>query len=167
MGNMGQSDSKERDPNEDFNMRQKRQQSLKAASRLQQEYEALKEGKERVSVKELRRSEIKGGNDRRQTMAIDEKIKQTFPEEQEISFPDFLKWKMESGTGDDLTEIWSELFQFIDDDDGQPTAKELVLVEESLGVTISEAEAAEIIGRYDTDGNNLLNLEEFIFYKNS
>ena len=114
---MGQSDSKERDPNEDFNMRQKRQQSLKvrffphrltchwswtttqAASRLQQEYEALKEGKDRVSVKELRRSEIKGaGNDRRQTMAIDEKIKQTFPEEQEISFPDFLKWKMESVT---------------------------------------------------------------------
>ena len=40
-------------------------------------------------------------------------------------------------------------------------------MEESLGVTISEAEAAEIIGRYDTDGNNLLNLEEFIFYKNS
>ena len=27
------------------------------------------------------------------------------------------------GTGDDLTEIWSELFKFIDDDDGQLTAK--------------------------------------------
>ena len=40
-------------------------------------------------------------------------------------------------------------------------------IEESLGVTISEAEAAEIIQRYDTDGNNLLSLEEFIFYKES
>jgi len=45
--------------------------------------------------------------------------------------------------------------------------QELVSIEESLGVNISEAEAAEIIQRYDTDGNNLLSLEEFIFYKES
>ena len=45
--------------------------------------------------------------------------------------------------------------------------QELVSIEESLGVNISEAEATEIIQRYDTDGNNLLSLEEFIFYKES
>jgi len=71
------------------------------------------------------------------------------------------------GSADDLTEIWRELFKLIDNDDGQLTAQELVSIEESLGVNISEAEAAEIIQRYDTDGNNLLSLEEFIFYKES
>ena len=40
-------------------------------------------------------------------------------------------------------------------------------IEESLGVSISEDEAMEIIQRYDTDGNNLLSLEEFVFYKES
>ena len=45
--------------------------------------------------------------------------------------------------------------------------QELVSIEESLGVNMSEAEATEIISRYDTDGNNLLSLEEFIFYKES
>ena len=46
-------------------------------------------------------------------------------------------------------------------------AQELVSIEESLGVSISEDEAKEIIQRYDTDGNNLLSLEEFVFYKES
>lgn len=40
-------------------------------------------------------------------------------------------------------------------------------IEESLGVSISETEAKEIIQRYDSDGNNMLSLEEFIFYKES
>ena len=84
------------------------------------------------------------------------------------------------GSADDLTEIWRELFKLIDDDDGQLTAQvssvfivslsiaqELVSIEESLGVSISEDEAVEIIQRYDTDGNNLLSLEEFVFYKES
>ena len=84
------------------------------------------------------------------------------------------------GSADDLTEIWRELFKLIDDDDGQLTAQvscvcdvswsiaqELVSIEESLGVSISEHEALEIIQRYDTDGNNLLSLEEFVFYKES
>ena len=94
------------------------------------------------------------------------------------------------GTADDQTEIWTELFKLIDDDDGQLTAQvcflmsqkksghlnnlqfiffaqELVSIEESLGVSISETEAKEIIQRYDSDGNNMLSLEEFIFYKES
>jgi len=160
---MGQGNSKEEDL-----MRMKRQKSFVVGRRLQHEYQSLKEGKERVSVAQLRKLERKSaGDDKRRTKEIDEKIKQTFDEKQEISFSDFLKWKTEAGSADDLTEIWRELFKLIDNDDGQLTAQELVSIEESLGVNISEAEATEIIQRYDTDGNNLLSLEEFIFYKES
>ena len=62
---------------------------------MQQEYQSLKEGKERVSVAQLRKLERKSaGDDKRRTKEIDEKIKKTFDEKQEISFPPyFLKWK--------------------------------------------------------------------------
>ena len=64
---------------------------------MQREYQSLKEGKDRVSVAQLRKLERKSaGDDKRRTMEIEEKIKQTFHEKQEISFADFLKWKTET-----------------------------------------------------------------------
>ena len=64
---------------------------------MQREYQSLKEGKDRVSVAQLRKSERKSaGDDKRRTTEIDEKIKKTFHEEQEITFADFLKWKTET-----------------------------------------------------------------------
>ena len=105
---MGQGDSKEEDL-----MQQKRQKSFvvsfcsangivsvwifQVGRRLQREYQSLKEGKDRVSVAQLRKSERKSaGDDKRRTTEIDEKIKKTFHEEQEITFADFLKWKTET-----------------------------------------------------------------------
>ena len=65
--------------------------------RLQREYQSLKEGKDRVSVAQLRKSERKSaGDDKRRTIEIDEKIKKTFEEKQEITFADFLRWKTET-----------------------------------------------------------------------
>ena len=50
-----------------------------------------------MSVAQLRKLERKSaGDDKRRTKEIDEKIKQTFDEKQEISFSDFLKWKTEA-----------------------------------------------------------------------
>ena len=64
---------------------------------MQREYQSLKEGKNRVSVAQLRKSERKSaGDDKRRTTEIDEKIKMTFEEKQEITFADFLKWKTET-----------------------------------------------------------------------
>ena len=64
---------------------------------MQHEYQSLKEGKGRVSVGQLRKLERRSaGDDKRRTKEIDEKIKQTFDENQEISFSDFLKWKTEA-----------------------------------------------------------------------
>ena len=52
-----------------------------------------------VSVAQLRKSERKSaGDDKRRTTEIDEKIKMTFEEKQEITFADFLKWKTETVT---------------------------------------------------------------------
>ena len=71
--------------------------AFQVGSRLQREYKSLKEGNDRVSVAQLRKSEIKSaGNDKRKTTEIDEKIKQTFKEKQDVSFVDFLKWKTET-----------------------------------------------------------------------
>ena len=64
-----------------------------------------------------------------------------------------------------MAEVITEIFKESDDGDGLLTTEELVRLEETLGVEITEVEAWEIIDRYDSNGDGMMDLEEFILYK--
>ena len=68
--------------------------------------------------------------------------------------------------GASMAEILTELFNTSDDDgNGYLTPDELIKLEATLGVHISEAEAQQIINQYDSNGDGRMDLEEFILYK--
>ena len=60
---------------------------------LHREFSHMKEGKERLSIAQLRKTIKK---DKRSLSAEDEKLKELFPDQTEIDFRDFLRWKMKS-----------------------------------------------------------------------
>ena len=64
-----------------------------------------------------------------------------------------------------MAEILQALFEEVDDGDGYLTIDELIKLEASLNVTISQSEAEEIINRYDSNGDGRMDQDEFILYK--
>merc|ERR1712083_994425 len=127
-----------------------RQDMKDEANQLKEEYDQLREGKERLSITHLRKS-LK---------------RQPSTDKKDLNFHDFLKWKMQSNTSvAPMAEILQALFEEVDDGDGYLTPDELIKLEASLNVTISQSEAEEIINRYDSNGDGRMDQDEFILYK--
>ena len=135
---------------------------------LHDEFQKMKDGKDRLSVAQLRKTIKREGADKKTLSEEDEKLNKLFPDnEKYIDFKGFLKWKMARDTrGASMAEILTELFNTSDDDgNGYLTPDELIKLEATLGVHISEAEAQQIINQYDSNGDGRMDLEEFILYK--
>ena len=65
-----------------------------------------------------------------------------------------------------MAEILQALFKEVDiNGDGYLTPDELIKLEASFNVTISQSEAEEIINRYDSNGDGRMDQDEFILYK--
>merc|ERR1712037_68667 len=126
------------------------QDKLDEANQLKEEYDQLREGKERLSITHLRKS-LK---------------RQPSTDKKDLNFHDFLKWKMQSNTSvAPMAEILQAFFEEVDDGDGYLMPDELIKLEASLNVTISQSEAEEIINRYDSNGDGRMDQDEFILYK--
>jgi calmodulin len=80
-----------------------------------------------------------------------------------ISFDEFLKiMARKSKSEDDEDEDLKEAFDIFDvDGNGFITAEELQEVMVNFGVTLTNAEAVEMIRSADADGDQVLNIEEF------
>ena len=161
------------------------QDKLDEANQLKEEYDQLREGKERLSITHLRKSlKRQPSTDKKTLSEEEEKLKQMFADKKDLNFHDFLKWKMQSvrliliPTVKDTTvwyfqntsvapmaEILQAFFEEVDDGDGYLTPDELIKLEASLNVTISQSEAEEIINRYDSNGDGRMDQDEFILYK--
>merc|ERR1711953_686063 len=144
-----------------------RQDMKDEANQLKEEYDQLREGKERLSITHLRKSLKRQQSTDKKTLSEEEdKLKQMFAEKKDLTFQDFLKWKMQSSTNvTPVAEILQELFKDVDDGDGYLTPEELIRLEAKLNVTISQSEAEEIINRYDSNGDGRMDIDEFILYK--
>merc|ERR1712107_182926 len=140
---------------------------LDEANQLKEEYDQLREGKERLSITHLRKSlKRQPPTDMKTLSEEEEKLKQMFADKKDLTFQDFLKWKMQSNTNvTPVAEILQELFKDVDDGDGYLTPEELIRLEAKLNVTISQSEAEEIINRYDSNGDGRMDIDEFILYK--
>jgi Ca2+-binding EF-hand superfamily protein len=137
---------------------------------LMQEYKSLTAGKERLSVNKFRHHvrNSKGETDRRSIIPEEEKLKEMFGDKKTIEFLDFLKWKIATETdGTGLAEVLKELFEEIDDGDGFLTPQELITLEGTLNVTITEGQAEEIIRTYDMNGDGKMDLDDFVLYKSN
>ena len=79
-----------------------------------------------------------------------------FPnEKEEIDFRKFLQWELSKGGSAE---------EDVDDGDGLLDSEELVNLEASLNVTLTEAQAVVIISQYDPDGDGKMTLADFLFY---
>jgi len=143
------------------------QDKLDEANQLKEEYDQLREGKERLSITHLRKSlKRQPSTDKKTLSEEEEKLKQMFADKKDLNFHDFLKWKMQSNTSvAPMAEILQAFFEEVDDGDGYLTPDELIKLEASLNVTISQSEAEEIINRYDSNGDGRMDQDEFILYK--
>merc|ERR1712096_182969 len=143
------------------------QDKLDEANQLKEEYDQLRDGKERLSIPHLRKSlKRQPSTDKKTLSEEEEKLKQMFADKKDLNFHDFLKWKMQSNTSvAPMAEILQALFEEVDDGDGYLTPDELIKLEASLNVTISQSEAEEIINRYDSNGDGRMDQDEFILYK--
>merc|ERR1712018_1105519 len=144
-----------------------RQDMRDGANQLKEEYDQLREGKERLSITHLRKSlKRQPSTDKKTLSEEEEKLKQMFADNKDLNFQDFLKWKMQSNTSvAPMAEILQALFEEVDDGDGYLTPDELIKLEASLNVTITQSEAEEIINRYDSNGDGRMDQDEFILYK--
>ena len=67
------------------------------ANQLKEEYDQLREGKERLSITHLRKSiKRQPSTDKKTLSEEEEKLKEMFAEKKDLTFQDFLKWKMQS-----------------------------------------------------------------------
>merc|ERR1712018_794529 len=124
------------------------QEKLDEANQLKEEYDQLREGKERLSIAHLRKSlKRQPSTDKKTPSEEEEKLKQMFADKKDLNFQDFLKWKMQSNTSvAPMAEILQALFEEVDDGDGYLTPD-------------------EIINRYDSNGDGRMDQDEFILYK--
>jgi Ca2+-binding EF-hand superfamily protein len=132
---------------------------------LMQEYNDLikSEGRKSLSVKSLRNHVRKSKGE---TILEEAKLKEMFGNKNTIEFLDFLRWKIATETdGIGLAEVLKELFEEIDDGDGVLTPQELIQIEGTLNVTITEGQAEDIIKRYDMNEDGKMDLAEFVRYK--
>ena len=73
------------------------QDKLDEANQLKEEYDQLREGKERLSITHLRKSlKRQPSTDKKTLSEEEEKLKQMFADKKDLNFHDFLKWKMQS-----------------------------------------------------------------------
>ena len=73
------------------------QERLDEANQLKEEYDQLREGKERLSITHLRKSlKRQPSADKKTLSEEEEKLKQMFADKKDLNFHDFLKWKMQS-----------------------------------------------------------------------
>merc|ERR1712210_80745 len=112
------------------------QDKLDEANQLKEEYDQLREGKERLKRQP--------STDKKTLSEEEEKLKQMFADKKDLNFHDFLKWKMQSNTSvAPMAEILQAFFEEVDDGDGYLTPDELIKLEAILNVTISQSEAEE------------------------
>ena len=142
------------------------------ASDLVTQYRNLKGNHKSLTVKKLRQSElsnISDGDDRiRKSQDIENKIEQMFANDKEIDFRRYLKWEItKGGSAEELACKLESLFNYIDDGDGLLTPEELVRLEASLDVNMTEDQAEVIIKGYASNGGNKMTLDDFIFYHTS
>ena len=75
-------------------------------------------------------------------------------------------WYFQNTSVAPMAEILQALFKEVDiNGDGYLTPDELIKLEASFNVTISQSEAEEIINRYDSNGDGRMDQDEFILYK--
>ena len=73
------------------------QEKLDEANQLKEEYDQLREGKDRLSITHLRKSlKRQPSTDKKTLSEEEEKLKQMFADKKDLNFQDFLKWKMQS-----------------------------------------------------------------------
>ena len=73
------------------------QDKLDEVNQLKEEYDQLREGKERLSITHLRKSlKRQPSTDKKTLSEEEEKLKQMFADKKDLNFHDFLKWKMQS-----------------------------------------------------------------------
>ena len=133
-------------------------------------YQNLKGNHRSLSLKKLRQSELSmlSKGDDRNSQDIDGKLSQTFPNEIEIDFRGFLKWEIaKGGSTEEVAKKLESLFMDVDDGDGLLTPEELVRLEASLDVNLTEDQAEVIIKGYASNGGNKMTLDDFIFYHTS
>ena len=140
------------------------------ASDLVTQYRNLKGNHKSLTVKKLRQSELSmlSDGDDRKSQDIEDKIKQMFANDKEIDFRGYLKWEItKGGSAEELAYKLESLFNYIDDGDGLLTPEELVKLEASLDVSLTEEQAEVIIRHFDPNGGGKMTLDDFIFYHTS
>ena len=140
---------------------------IRRASDLATRYQNLKGNHRSLSLKKLRQSEMSmlSKDDDRKSQDIDGRLSQTFPNKQELDFRDFLKWEIaKGGSAEEVAKKLESLFRDVDDGDGLLDPEELVNLEGSLDVTLTEDQAEVIISQFDPNGAGKMTLDDFIFY---
>ena len=85
----------------------------------------------------------------------------------ELIFKDQILTNIFKGTKTELPNLLTELFNNVDNGDGNLTAEELVELEGKLNKTITLEDAEQIISRWDSNGDGFFTVEEFIEYKSA
>lgn len=140
---------------------------IRRASDLATRFQSLKGNHRSLSLKKLRQSELLmlGKDDDRKSLDIDGRLSRTFPNEKEIDFRGFLKWEIaKGGNAEEVAKKLESLFRDVDDGDGLLDPEELVNLEASLDVTLTEDQAEDIISKFDPNGIGKMTLDDFIFY---
>jgi len=155
---MGNSQDKDISPNE-------------KVRELEESFNSLKGGpRKRLSVDVFARKMhgLSFSNDRLQSKSssnIEAEIKGMFQEKDEIDFVDYLKFYMQISSESEIRSVLAEMFKGIDGYDGFLTPSKLVQLEQKLGKSIDDLEAKRIIAEWDQNGDEKLDLDEFIRYK--
>ena len=107
-------------------------------------------------------------DDDRSSQDIEGRLSRTFPTEKEIDFRGFLKWEIaKGGSAEEVAKKLESLFKDVDDGDGLLDPEELVNLEASLDVSLTEEQAEVIIRHFDPNGGGKMTLDDFIFYHTS
>merc|ERR1712088_640440 len=128
---------------------------IRRAGDLATRYQNLKGNHRSLSLKKLRQSEMSmlSKDDDRKSQDIDGRLSRTFPNEQEIDFRGFLKWEIaKGGSAEEVAKKLESLFRDVDDGDGLLDPEELVNLEASLDVSLTEEQAEVIIRHFDPNG---------------
>lgn len=143
---------------------------IRRASDLATRYQNLKGNHRSLTLKQLRHSELSmiSKDDDRSSQDIEGRLSRTFPTEKEIDFRGFLKWEIaKGGSAEEVAKKLESLFKDVDDGDGLLDPEELVNLEASLDVSLTEEQAEVIIRHFDPNGGGKMTLDDFIFYHTS